>query len=109
MQQIKQSQSNQSQSDKPSQRLELTEIINDAKRTAREDAITWGKAYQHYYADFKEDARMIIAERMLNQLPSTDDELDESIFNELHSPPFNELHSPPFIFSSDSNGKKQES
>ena len=101
VQQIKQSQSTQSQSEKPSQRLELSEIINDAKRTAREDAITLGKAYQHYYADFKEDARMIIAEKMLNQLPSTDDELDESIFNELHSL--------PIIFSSDSNGKKQES
>lgn len=100
MQQINQSKSSQSQSDKQFQRLELSEIIADAKRTAREDAITWGKAYQHYYADFKEDARMIIVEKLMNQLSSVDDDLDESIFNELHSPP---------VFLSQNNGKKQES
>ncbi|NEP03579.1 MAG: hypothetical protein F6K25_29915 [Okeania sp. SIO2G4] len=100
MQQINQSKSTQSQSEKQFQRLELSEIIADAKRTAREDAITWGKAYQHYYADFKEDARMIIVEKLMNKLSSTDDDLDESIFNELHSPP---------IFPSQNNGKKQES
>lgn len=100
VQQIQQSKSSQSQSEKQFQRLELPEIIADAKRTAREDAITWGKAYQHYYADFKEDARMIIVEKLMNQLSSVDDDLDEGIFNELHSPP---------VFSSQNNGKKQES
>ncbi len=100
VQQINQSKSTQSQSEKQFQRLELSEIIADAKRTAREDAITWGKAYQHYYADFKEDARMIIVEKLMNQLSSTDDYLDEALFNELHSPP---------VFHSSTNGKKQES
>ena len=78
------SKSNQLPSDR--KKLELTEIIDDAKRTAREDIITWGQVYQHYYREYKEEARMIICAKLRNNLPSIDGDLDESMFNELPNP-----------------------
>ncbi|NET29520.1 hypothetical protein [Okeania sp. SIO1I7] len=69
------------------QALELSEIVADAKRAARQDAIIWGKAYQKFYNEYIEDARMLIAEKILNQSPSKDDsDLDVSLFNEIPSP-----------------------
>ncbi len=55
---------------------------DDARLTARKDAIIWGQAYKKYFTDYKEEARMIIQEKILKEkdekLESLD--LDESIF-----------------------------
>ncbi|MGD1805828.1 hypothetical protein ACP6PL_10370 [Dapis sp. BLCC M126] len=55
---------------------------DDARMQARKDAIDWGQAYKKYLTDYKEEARMIIQEKILKEkdekLESLD--LDESIF-----------------------------
>ncbi|NET40851.1 hypothetical protein [Okeania sp. SIO2B3] len=55
---------------------------DDARIQARKDAIEWGQAYKKYLTDYKEEARMIIQEKIFRekdeQLESLD--LDESMF-----------------------------
>ncbi|OZH52694.1 hypothetical protein AFK68_22670 [Hydrocoleum sp. CS-953] len=55
---------------------------DDARIQARKDAIEWGIAYKKYLTDYKEEARMIIQEKILKEkdekLESLD--LDESMF-----------------------------
>lgn len=55
---------------------------DDAQIQARKDAIIWGQAYKKYLTDYKEEARMIIQEKILKEknekLESLD--LDESLF-----------------------------
>ncbi|MEM1169246.1 MAG: hypothetical protein AAGJ08_09290 [Cyanobacteria bacterium P01_H01_bin.35] len=55
---------------------------DDARMQARKDAIDWGQAYKKYLTDYKEEARMIIHEKILKEkdekLESLD--LDESMF-----------------------------
>lgn len=72
-----------------------SDITEDARLAARRDAITWGKAYKKYLEDYKEEARMIINEKVAgtNKLEKLD--LDESIFFPVDS-----------LFTSSSEGEK---
>lgn len=101
IQQIQQSKSNQSQSE---QRLKQNEITDNARITARQDAIIWGQAYKKYLTDYKEEARLIINEKILvdsnqqQKLESLD--LDETMF-------FAEPY-PQVPINTNSNGSKSE-
>ncbi|NET79728.1 hypothetical protein [Okeania sp. SIO1F9] len=99
IQQINQSKSSQSQSE---QRFKQNEITDDARITARQDAIIWGQAYKKYLADYKEEARLIINEKLLSDsgdktLESLD--LDETMF-------FAEPY--PQVFVNTNGNKKDE-
>ena len=98
MQQLQQSKSSQSHFE---QRLKQNEITDDARITARQDAITWGQAYKKYLTDYKEEARLIINEKLLSDsnektLESLD--LDETMF-------FAEPYPQVFV---NTNGSKSE-
>ena len=62
--------------------LSQSDNTDDARIQARKDAIEWGQAYKKYLTDYKEEARMIIQEKIFREkdesLESLD--LDESIF-----------------------------
>ena len=78
---VAQLKSKQSQSETAKIQTEKSDITDDARMTARQDAIEWGKAYKKYLEDYKEEARMIINERILSgsgKAKSLD--LDESMF-----------------------------
>jgi hypothetical protein len=64
VQQLTSKQSSQSEFKSRSDQ-DQSDITDDARMAAREDAIKWGKAYKKYLEDYKEEARMIINERIL--------------------------------------------
>ncbi len=77
---VQQLKSQQSHFEAEKLQSDQSDITEDARLAARRDAITWGKAYKKYLEDYKEEARMIINEKITGANSVEKLDLDESIF-----------------------------
>ncbi|NES64127.1 MAG: hypothetical protein F6K24_02110 [Okeania sp. SIO2D1] len=73
---------------------ESSEITDEAREHARKtafyDTIQWGKIYRKYLEQYREEARLIINDKVLANFSKSNEmqslELDESMFFDLPSP-----------------------
>lgn len=102
VQQLKSKQFNFEESTRPPEASEITDEAREhARKTAFQETIKWGRVYKKYLEQYREEARLIINDRILADFSKSSEvqslELNESMFFDLPS---------PSMFSSSKNYKK---